>query len=155
MLEGPSIVILSEEAAGFAGHKVLRVRGNSTEDIERMRNRKLVALRSWGKHFLLEFEGFGLRIHFMLFGSYRIALDTNQIRKNPVPPKVVVERVPVLDQWQPSSARLQVPIHRCPSRARCRVRSHTPGRPDSSSGVNATKRTPSKRARPDCVPTQV
>lgn len=72
MPEGPSIVILREEAAGFAGRKVLRVEGNSTQDIGRMCNRKVVALRSWGKHFLVEFEGFSLRIHFMLFGSYRI-----------------------------------------------------------------------------------
>ena len=31
-----------------------------------------LALRSWGKHFLVELAGFALRVHFMLFGSYRI-----------------------------------------------------------------------------------
>ncbi|MBJ7573705.1 DNA-formamidopyrimidine glycosylase family protein [Luteimonas sp. MC1828] len=72
MPEGPSIVLLREDAARFAGRKVLRVSGNSTQDIERMRNRKLIAVRSWGKHFLLEFHGFSLRIHLLLFGSYRI-----------------------------------------------------------------------------------
>lgn len=75
MPEGPSIVILREEAARFAGRKVLRVSGNSTQDIARMRNRKVLAVRSWGKHFLLEFAGFSLRIHFLLFGSYRINED--------------------------------------------------------------------------------
>lgn len=50
----------------------MRVSGNSREDIGRMRGRKVVALRSWGKHFLVCFDGFALRIHFMLFGSYRI-----------------------------------------------------------------------------------
>jgi endonuclease-8 len=29
-------------------------------------------LRSWGKQFLLELPDFSLRVHFMLFGSYRI-----------------------------------------------------------------------------------
>ena len=72
MPEGPSIVILREEAARFAGRKVLRVSGNSTQDIGRLLGRKLLAVRSWGKHFLLQFDGFSLRIHFMLFGSYRI-----------------------------------------------------------------------------------
>jgi endonuclease VIII len=72
MPEGPSIVILREEAARFAGRKVLRVSGNSTQDIVRLHNRKLLALRSWGKHFLLEFDGFAVRIHFLLFGSWRI-----------------------------------------------------------------------------------
>lgn len=72
MPEGPSIVILKEAAQDFAGRKVLRVSGNSKQDIDRMRGRKIVALRSWGKHFLVEFDGFSLRIHFLLFGSYRI-----------------------------------------------------------------------------------
>jgi len=31
-----------------------------------------VALRSWGKHFLVELPRFSLRVHFLLFGSYRI-----------------------------------------------------------------------------------
>src|SRR5690606_12281230 len=30
------------------------------------------AICSWGKHFLLAFDGFALRIHFLLFGSSRI-----------------------------------------------------------------------------------
>lgn len=72
MPEGPSIVILKEQAAGFAGRKVLRVSGNSKQDLQRMHGRKIIALRSWGKHFLIEFDGFALRVHFMLFGSYRI-----------------------------------------------------------------------------------
>ena len=72
MPEGPSIVILKEEAAAFAGRKVLRVSGNSKLDLQRMHGRRIVALRSWGKHFLLDFDDFALRVHFMLFGSYRI-----------------------------------------------------------------------------------
>jgi hypothetical protein len=34
--EGPSIVILKEEADGFVGRKVTRVRGNSREPIQRI-----------------------------------------------------------------------------------------------------------------------
>lgn len=72
MPEGPSIVILKEAAAHFAGRKVLRVSGNSKEPIEQIRGRKIVALRSWGKHFIIDLGELALRIHFMLFGSYRI-----------------------------------------------------------------------------------
>jgi endonuclease-8 len=79
MPEGPSIVILKEAAAGFAGRKVLRVSGNSKQDLQRMHGRKIVALRSWGKHFLVEFDGFAQRVHFMLDGSYRI----NDRRESP------------------------------------------------------------------------
>jgi endonuclease-8 len=70
--EGPSIVILREQAAGFAGKIVKDVAGNSRLDLGRMRARRVLALRSWGKHFLICFDGFALRVHFMLFGSYRI-----------------------------------------------------------------------------------
>lgn len=72
MPEGPSIVILREQAAAFARRKVLRVEGNSRLDLERMRGRTVQRLCSWGKHFLIVFPGFAMRVHFMLFGSYRI-----------------------------------------------------------------------------------
>ena len=70
--EGPSILILKEEAERFVGRKVLRVSGNSKQDIGRMRGRKVVGMRTWGKHFLIEFDGFSLRIHMMMFGRHRI-----------------------------------------------------------------------------------
>jgi len=72
MPEGPSIQILREQAAGFAGKVVRRAGGNSRIDTARLVGRRLVAVRSWGKHFLLEFEGFAVRIHLLMFGSYRI-----------------------------------------------------------------------------------
>ena len=73
MPEGPSIVILKELAAGFAGKRVLRVEGNTrTIDLARMQGATVRRLESWGKHFLLVFDGFSLRVHFMLFGIYAI-----------------------------------------------------------------------------------
>jgi len=72
MPEGPSIVILKEEAAKFAGQVVREVSGNSRQDIARMQGQRVRALCSWGKHFLVVFDGFALRVHFMLFGRYRI-----------------------------------------------------------------------------------
>ena len=72
MPEGPSIVILREQAADFSGRRVMRVEGNSRLDLQRMRGRTVQRLCSWGKHFLIVFPGFAMRVHFMLFGSYRI-----------------------------------------------------------------------------------
>jgi endonuclease-8 len=73
MPEGPSIVILKEEAARFAGQTIERVDGNTTIEKEQLLGRRVEALRSWGKHFLVEMEvDFSLRVHFMLFGSWRI-----------------------------------------------------------------------------------
>lgn len=72
MPEGPTIVILREQAEPFSGRKVLRVSGNSKLDLSRMQGRRVLAFRSWGKHFLIDFGEFAMRVHFMLFGSYRI-----------------------------------------------------------------------------------
>jgi endonuclease-8 len=72
MPEGPSIVILKEQASGFLGKTIVRVEGNTKIEKERLLNQRIVALRSWGKHFLLELPTFSLRVHFMMFGSYRI-----------------------------------------------------------------------------------
>ena len=77
MPEGPSIVILRELTADFAGRKVLCVSGNSKQDLQRLQGRKVKRLRSWGKHFLIEFDEFAVRIHFLLFGSYRINEEKN------------------------------------------------------------------------------
>ena len=73
MPEGPSIVILKEQASGFLGRKILRVQGTTSIEKERLVGHRIEALRSWRKHFLVEMDvDFSLRVHFMLFGSYRI-----------------------------------------------------------------------------------
>lgn len=72
MPEGPSIVILREAVDDFVGRRVMRVEGNSTQDLQRMKGRVLRNVRTWGKHFLLDFGSFSVRIHLLLFGSYRI-----------------------------------------------------------------------------------
>jgi endonuclease-8 len=72
MPEGPSIVILKELVAPFRGQKVLEVAGNSKVEKERALGEKVLDFKSWGKHFLMCFPDFTIKIHFMLFGSYRI-----------------------------------------------------------------------------------
>jgi endonuclease VIII len=72
MPEGPSIVILREQVTAFTGRTIERVSGNTTIEKERLLQQKVEAFRSWGKHFLVEMPDFSLRVHFMLFGSYRI-----------------------------------------------------------------------------------
>ncbi|MCW3108812.1 MAG: Formamidopyrimidine-DNA glycolase, partial [Segetibacter sp.] len=72
MPEGPSIVILKELVQPFKGKKIVEVYGNSKMDIQRIAGQKVIDFKSWGKHFLLCFKDFAVRIHFMLFGSYRI-----------------------------------------------------------------------------------
>ncbi|WP_028240215.1 DNA-formamidopyrimidine glycosylase family protein [Stutzerimonas azotifigens] len=72
MPEGPSIVILREETARFVGQPVREVSGNSRLDQSRLLGQTVRSMRSYGKQFLIEFDAFSLRVHFLLFGSYRI-----------------------------------------------------------------------------------
>jgi endonuclease-8 len=72
MPEGPSIVILREELSQFKGKKVLAVSGNAKIELERMKGKKILDMRSWGKHFLICFYDFFIRIHLLMFGSYRV-----------------------------------------------------------------------------------
>lgn len=75
MPEGPSIVILKEQVTPFLGKTIERVSGNTTIEKERLLHQRVESFRSWGKHFLVELPDFSLRVHFMLFGSYRINED--------------------------------------------------------------------------------
>ena len=72
MPEGPSIVLFAEEMQRFTGQKVLEVGGNSKIEKERLVGKKIKEIKTWGKHLLLVFDKFTLRIHFLMFGSYRI-----------------------------------------------------------------------------------
>jgi endonuclease-8 len=72
MPEGPSIVIAKEELAPFVGKKILGATGNAKIELERLSNKKIMFIKSWGKHLLICLSDFFIRIHFMMFGSYRI-----------------------------------------------------------------------------------
>ena len=71
-MEGPSLIILREEVKAFRNKIISEASGSSKIDYGRLSGQKIKAFRSWGKHFLLEFRDFSLRIHFLMFGSYRI-----------------------------------------------------------------------------------
>ncbi|MCQ4295514.1 endonuclease [Pseudomonas stutzeri] len=72
MPEGPSIVILREEVAAFAGRTIERAEGSAKVDKARLVGQVVRGFHSWGKHFLIELEDVSVRIHLLLFGSYRI-----------------------------------------------------------------------------------
>lgn len=66
-------MILKEQVQPFVNKKVKHASGNSAKiAFDKLAGKKVTAFRSWGKHFLICFKGHTLRIHFLLFGSYRI-----------------------------------------------------------------------------------
>jgi endonuclease-8 len=70
-MEGPSLVIFKEDLAPFVGTRVMQA-GGSMELGKGLVKQTLRDVRSWGKHALLFFDDSTLRIHFLMFGSYRI-----------------------------------------------------------------------------------
>lgn len=72
MPEGPSMVIAREEMSLAIGQKVIRVSGNSKLPIKSLKNQILEDIGMWGKHFLLFFTDCTVKIHFLLWGSYRV-----------------------------------------------------------------------------------
>ncbi len=72
MPEGPTIVILKEEVQQFTGKVVVAANGNTKIPLEKLEGKKVLSFRSWGKHFLICFDGFTVRIHFLMFGSYLV-----------------------------------------------------------------------------------
>lgn len=72
MPEGPSLVILREAATLLVGLKVREATGNTRIDLDRLRNRRLLAVRTWGKHFLMDFGDVAVRVHMLMFGSWCI-----------------------------------------------------------------------------------
>jgi len=72
MPEGPSIVILKELVKDFKGKKVVEIGGNTKVDFSSLINKKITDFKSYGKNFFICFRKTSIKIHFMLFGSYRI-----------------------------------------------------------------------------------
>jgi len=73
MPEGPIIVILKEELQPFKHQKVIAAKGYTTKfDPHLLNGQTLTNIKTWGKHLLLCFTDITVRVHLMLFGSYRI-----------------------------------------------------------------------------------
>lgn len=80
-MEGPSLVIATEELKPYFRRRIARATGQKTLPLAAIQGTSLQWARSWGKHLLLHFTRVDLRIHFLIFGSYRI----NDPREGRVP----------------------------------------------------------------------
>ena len=74
-MEGPSLYLAAHQLKPFKGKTVLSVSGNSKIEKERMLNRKVKNIFSWGKHLVIQFDEFALRTHFLLFGAFEATVD--------------------------------------------------------------------------------
>ena len=73
MPEGPTLVILKEETARFEGQHIVKASGTTTAfDPASLDGQPILALRTFGKQFIVQVPDMAFRVHFLLFGSYRV-----------------------------------------------------------------------------------
>src|SRR5262252_1283917 len=92
-MEGPSIHLAAEQLQPFVGRRVLEVAGNSTIGIERLRRVPVRQIFAWGKHLVLQFDRFALRIHFMLWGTFAATVRGTSVTgdyRRSGPPRLVL-----------------------------------------------------------------
>lgn len=74
-MEGPSLFLAVEQLTSFKGQTVLAVSGNTKIDKERLQNKRVLDIFSWSKQLIFQFDGFALRIHFLLYGSFEATVN--------------------------------------------------------------------------------
>lgn len=80
MPEGPNLVMLKQALMPFKGRRVTGASGYAKNvDPDKLKGNTLKNIRTWGKHLLLVFEDFKLRVHLGLFGSCKI---NEPVKKN-------------------------------------------------------------------------
>ncbi|PWK77198.1 endonuclease-8 [Mucilaginibacter oryzae] len=73
MPEGPTLVILKEKLQPFIGQLVVSASGYVKGfDPEILIDHTIKDIKSWGKYLIMLFDGFSIKVHFGLFGSYKI-----------------------------------------------------------------------------------
>src|SRR5688572_23118782 len=78
-MEGPSLYLAANQLKPFKGKTVLSVSGNTKIEKERILNKKVKTIFSWGKHLIIQFDEFALRTHFLLFGAFEADVNNSTL----------------------------------------------------------------------------
>jgi endonuclease VIII len=78
-MEGPSLYLAAQQLKPFRGKTVLSVSGNTKIEKERILEKKVKNIFSWGKHLVIQFNEFALRTHFLLFGAFESTVNSSPL----------------------------------------------------------------------------
>src|SRR5256885_504703 len=78
-MEGPSLTLAAEQLQPFCGKVIKSVSGNTKIGKERLENREVKDIFSWGKHLVFQFDEFAMRVHFMLFGTFEADVEGKSV----------------------------------------------------------------------------
>lgn len=79
MPEGPSLILFKEDLQRLQGQQIIAVSGSSKIDQQRLVHKQIRELKTWGKHLLWCFDGFTIRFHFLMFGTYYLNSEKDRI----------------------------------------------------------------------------
>jgi endonuclease-8 len=72
MPEGPSIITLKKKLDYFIGKTIIEADGYAEIDYTSLKNKKVLDVKSWGKHFFICLSNTNIEMHLRLFGSCMI-----------------------------------------------------------------------------------
>lgn len=78
-MEGPSLFLAQEQLEAFCNKTIQAVSGNTKIGKEKFLNRQIRELFSWGKHLVFQFDTFGFRVHFLLFGTFSATVEGKSV----------------------------------------------------------------------------
>lgn len=88
-MEGPSLFLAKEQLKPFKRKVIVRVSGNARVDKRRFVGQPVKDIFSWGKHLLFQFDGFALKVHFLLFGTFSAVVEGKSVTGDYTPKRVV------------------------------------------------------------------
>jgi endonuclease-8 len=71
-MEGPSLKVVADRLDSFKGKIVLSASGNARIEKSHLFGQKIKKIFTVGKILIIQFSRFSLKLHFLMFGSYRI-----------------------------------------------------------------------------------
>ena len=78
-MEGPSLFLAKEQLKPFRKKVVLSALGNTSIEKSRFEGHIVKDIFSWGKHLLFQFDGFALKVHFLLFGTFSAVVEGKSV----------------------------------------------------------------------------
>ena len=72
MPEGPSLIILKEKISIFINNKIINAEGYAKIEFDKIINKKIIDIKTWGKHLFICLKDINIEIHLRMFGSYTI-----------------------------------------------------------------------------------
>lgn len=72
MPEGPSLIIIKENLSPFIGKNITAASGYASIDYKKIKRKRIIDIKTWGKHLFICLTDNNIEIHLRMFGSYTI-----------------------------------------------------------------------------------